>query len=130
MKDSSLFKSIRFQLNGESSQGEVEPLLLLSDFLRDHLGLKGTRKSCEVEICGSSWTAMMRILRPSKRVAIGVYGLAKIRGEAIYTADLSRPGMLHAKIMRSPLPHAVIKKIAPQSESPAHRSSPQYKARW
>jgi hypothetical protein len=38
-------------------------------------------------------------------------GIRKIRGEAIYTADLSRPGMLHAKILRSPLPHAVIKKI-------------------
>src|SRR5262245_16086212 len=38
-------------------------------------------------------------------------GLPKIRGEAIYTADLSRPGMLHAKIVRSPLPHAVIKRI-------------------
>jgi len=53
MNDSSSFKSIRFQLNRESREAKVEPHLLLSDFLRDHLGLKGTRKSCEVEICGA-----------------------------------------------------------------------------
>ena len=53
MNDSSSFKSIRFQLNRESREANVEPHLLLSDFLRDHLGLKGTRKSCEVEICGA-----------------------------------------------------------------------------
>src|SRR5215475_11649060 len=53
MNDYSSFKSIRFQLNRESREAKVEPHLLLSDFLRDHLGLKGTRKSCEVEICGA-----------------------------------------------------------------------------
>lgn len=36
-------------------------------------------------------------------------GLAeKVRGEARYTADLKRPGMLHARILRSPHPHARI----------------------
>src|SRR4030095_713688 len=53
MNDPSSFKSIRFQLNRESRVANVAPHLLLSDFLRDHLGLKGTRKSCEVEICGA-----------------------------------------------------------------------------
>src|SRR5919106_836669 len=53
MNDSSSFKSLRFQLNRESRAAKVEPHLLLSDFLRNHLGLKGTRKSCEVEICGA-----------------------------------------------------------------------------
>jgi CO/xanthine dehydrogenase Mo-binding subunit len=38
-------------------------------------------------------------------------GPAKVRGEPIYTADLVRPGMLYGKILRSPLPHAVIKSI-------------------
>ena len=40
-------------------------------------------------------------------------GLAeKVRGEARYTADLKRPGMLYGKILRSPHPHARIRAIA------------------
>jgi CO/xanthine dehydrogenase Mo-binding subunit len=30
----------------------------------------------------------------------------KVTGRALYTADLGLPGMLHARILRSPLPHA------------------------
>ena len=32
----------------------------------------------------------------------------KVRGEARYTADLKRPGMLYGRILRSPHPHARI----------------------
>jgi CO/xanthine dehydrogenase Mo-binding subunit len=32
----------------------------------------------------------------------------KVRGKAIYFTDLELPGMLHAKVLRSPLPHARI----------------------
>ncbi|RLB00676.1 MAG: hypothetical protein DRG55_06205, partial [Deltaproteobacteria bacterium] len=34
--------------------------------------------------------------------------LAKVTGEALYTADLKLPKMLVAKVLRSPLPHARI----------------------
>jgi len=37
-----------------------------------------------------------------------VDGLAKATGEAIYTDDIQLPGMLHAKMLRSPHPHARI----------------------
>ena len=40
-----------------------------------------------------------------------VDGLAKSTGRARYTDDLTLPGMLHAKILRSPHPHAIIKSI-------------------
>ncbi|HEY7465191.1 MAG TPA: molybdopterin cofactor-binding domain-containing protein, partial [Dehalococcoidia bacterium] len=36
---------------------------------------------------------------------------AKIRGAAEYTADLKRPGMLYGRILRSPHPHARIRRI-------------------
>lgn len=36
---------------------------------------------------------------------------AKVTGEANYTADLMLPNMLHARILRSPHPHAQIKRI-------------------
>ncbi len=40
-----------------------------------------------------------------------VDGAAKALGRAIYTDDIVRPGMLHAKILRSPHPHARIRSI-------------------
>ncbi len=35
----------------------------------------------------------------------------KVTGAAIYTDDMSLPGMLHGAILRSPLPHALIRNI-------------------
>jgi len=35
----------------------------------------------------------------------------RVTGEAVYPADLKLPGMLHAKILRSPLAHARIRRI-------------------
>ena len=37
--------------------------------------------------------------------------IEKVRGEAKFTADLSLPGMLHGKVLRSPHPHARILSI-------------------
>ncbi len=36
---------------------------------------------------------------------------SKVTGKAVYGIDLSLPGMLHGKILRSPYPHARIKKV-------------------
>ena len=44
---------IHFDLNGETRRASVAPELLLADFLRGSLGLKGTKTSCEVEVCGA-----------------------------------------------------------------------------
>lgn len=43
---------IRVRVNGVEYAREVEPRLLLSDFLRDHLGLTGTHVGCEHGVCG------------------------------------------------------------------------------
>ena len=40
-----------------------------------------------------------------------IESIAKVTGEAQYTVDLKMAGMLHGKILRSPLPHAKIKSI-------------------
>jgi len=40
-----------------------------------------------------------------------VDGEKKVRGEALYTIDLKMEGMLHGRILRSPLPHARLIKI-------------------
>ena len=38
-------------------------------------------------------------------------GPAKVKGTAIFTADRTLPGMLHAKVLRSPHAHARIRRI-------------------
>ena len=45
--------------------------------------------------------------KPLRRVDAGV----KVTGEALFAADVKLPNMLHAKILRSPYPHARILRI-------------------
>jgi aerobic carbon-monoxide dehydrogenase small subunit len=45
--------SIRFRVNGEQHETQVRPHDLLIDFLRDRLGLTGTKRSCDMEVCGT-----------------------------------------------------------------------------
>jgi carbon-monoxide dehydrogenase small subunit len=44
---------IAVTVNGRKYEARVEPRLLLSDFLRDHLGLTGTHVGCEHGVCGA-----------------------------------------------------------------------------
>lgn len=44
---------VNFTLNGKSVEGEAEPRLLLTDFLRHELGLTGTHVGCEHGVCGA-----------------------------------------------------------------------------
>src|SRR5262249_60189926 len=38
-------------------------------------------------------------------------GMEKVAGQALYAGDFSLPGMAHARVLRSPLPHARIRRI-------------------
>ncbi len=49
---------IRLSVNGTAWSGEVEPRLLLADFLRHRLGLKGTHIGCEHGVCGACTVRM------------------------------------------------------------------------
>ncbi len=202
---------IQFELNGETRRANVTPELLLADFLRHSLGLKGTKTSCEVEVCGACtvlldgrpvsacatltheingrslatieglgkadamhavqeafWeeggfecgfctpgmimavcalldenpeptkediktaldgnicrcTGYLSIIRSVNRAVELLHGrdaapsrpaeerrldgAAKVRGEPVYTADMTHPGMLYGRILRSPHAHARI----------------------
>jgi carbon-monoxide dehydrogenase small subunit len=44
---------IKLTINGREYRGAVEPRKLLSDFLRDDLGLTGTHVGCEHGVCGA-----------------------------------------------------------------------------
>ncbi len=45
--------SVRFRLNGQQLAIQVPSQELLIDLIRDRLGLTGTKRSCDMEICGS-----------------------------------------------------------------------------
>jgi carbon-monoxide dehydrogenase small subunit len=44
---------VRFRLNGRACEETVKPNQLLIDFIRDRYGLTGTKRSCDMEICGA-----------------------------------------------------------------------------
>lgn len=44
---------VRFVLNGRHVEGEAEPRMLLTDFLRHELGMTGTHVGCEHGVCGA-----------------------------------------------------------------------------
>ncbi len=46
-------KTITVTVNGKQYTRDVEPRLLLSDFIRHHLGLTGTHVGCEHGVCGT-----------------------------------------------------------------------------
>ena len=44
---------VRLTVNGRAVEGEAEPRMLLTDFLRYTLGLTGTHVGCEHGVCGA-----------------------------------------------------------------------------
>lgn len=44
---------VRLELNGRWVEGEAEPRMLLTDFLRHTLGMTGTHVGCEHGVCGA-----------------------------------------------------------------------------
>ena len=46
-------REINVTINGKNYRGAVEPRKLLTDFLRDDLGLTGTHVGCEHGVCGA-----------------------------------------------------------------------------
>src|ERR1700712_3865852 len=44
---------VSFTLNGHMVEGEAEPRMLLTDFLRHSLGATGTHVGCEHGVCGA-----------------------------------------------------------------------------
>jgi len=46
-------RQVKVEINGEEYVREVEPRLLLSDFIRHEVGLTGTHVGCEHGVCGA-----------------------------------------------------------------------------
>jgi aerobic-type carbon monoxide dehydrogenase small subunit (CoxS/CutS family) len=51
-------RKISIEINGRAVEGQVEPRLLLADFIRDNAGLTGTHLGCEHGVCGACTVQM------------------------------------------------------------------------
>ena len=82
---------LRFRLNGQDCEAEVKSHELLIDFIRDRLGLTGTKRSCEIEICG-----VCTVLLNGKAVSACAMFAFEVDGKDIMTIEgLSQGQKLH-----------------------------------
>ncbi len=80
------YRSIQVTVNGENYQKQLSTRKLLSDFLRDDLGLTGTHVGCEHGICGACTvivngatvrSCLMLAVQANSAEILTVEGLAK-----------------------------------------------------
>ena len=69
-------------INGKPFTGEVPAEELLLDFLRDRLGLTGTKQSCEVQVCG-----VCTVLVDGDPVSSCCYLAADVDGREVETVE-------------------------------------------
>jgi aerobic-type carbon monoxide dehydrogenase small subunit (CoxS/CutS family) len=82
---------VSLQINGKTYRRTIEPRLLLSDFIRHEVGLKGTHVGCEHGVCGAC-TVMIdgRTARSCLHFAVAVQ-----RSEISTVESLAGEGELH-----------------------------------
>lgn len=79
--------TVSLTINGERHQGQAEPRLLLSDFLRHELGLTGTHVGCEHGVCGAC-----TVLFDGEPVRSCLMLAVQARGHEITTVEGLAPG--------------------------------------
>ena len=83
--------SVTMNVNGQEYKREVEPRLLLSDFLRHELGLTGTHVGCEHGVCGAC-----TILFDGESIRSCLVFAVQADGHSITTVEgLASDGKLH-----------------------------------
>ncbi len=83
--------SVRFRLNGQQLAIQVPSQELLIDLIRDRLGLTGTKRSCDMEICGSC-----TVLLNGKAVSSCTLFAFDVDGKDVLTIEgLAPDGGLH-----------------------------------
>jgi aerobic-type carbon monoxide dehydrogenase small subunit (CoxS/CutS family) len=82
---------ITLEVNGSQRRGQVEPRKLLSDFLRQDLGLTGTHVGCEHGVCGSC-TVLIDGVATRSCLTFAV----QLDGHSVETVEgLAAPGEMH-----------------------------------
>ena len=82
--------NVDFSVNGEAVSVEVEPRELLIDVLRERLALRGTKRSCDVQVCGAC-----TVLVDGMPVSSCTTLCADMQGRSVTTIEgVARDGML------------------------------------
>ncbi len=82
---------IAFTVNGRPAALDVPPHALLLDVVRDRLGLKGAKRSCDLQICGAC-----TVLVDGAPVSACTYLAAEADGRDVLTVEgLGTPESLH-----------------------------------
>jgi aerobic carbon-monoxide dehydrogenase small subunit len=87
MKMNSENVSVSITVNGETHQASVAAHLLLADYVRDHLGLTGTKLGCETGQCGACL-----VLVDGKSVKSCAMLAAQADGATVTTIEGLSPG--------------------------------------
>ena len=90
-------------INGKPYAAEVPAEELLLDFLRDRLGLTGTKQSCEVQVCG-----ICTVLVDGNPVSSCCYLAADIDGRAVETIEGLAGSDFHRRASAAFLRHAAV----------------------
>ena len=84
-------RTVTLTVNGERRSAPAEPRMLLSDFLRDSLGLTGTHVGCEHGVCGACTVHVDgQAVRSCLMLAVQAEG-----AEVATVEGLARDGRLH-----------------------------------
>ncbi len=79
-------------VNGRRYERQVEPRLLLADFIRHELGLTGTHVGCEHGVCGSCTILLDgRPVRSCLMFAVQAHGHEVLTVESLGTPDQMHP---------------------------------------
>ncbi len=79
---------VSFNLNGSPASGYAEPRMLLSDFLRNEIGLSGVRVGCEHGVCGCCTIKVAgKLARSCMMYAVQVEGKDVVTVEGLANAD-------------------------------------------
>ncbi|GGM70751.1 (2Fe-2S)-binding protein [Thermogymnomonas acidicola] len=94
--------NVRIKVNGEVKEAEIEPRTLLVHFLREVVGLTGTRTGCDTSNCGAC-----TVLLDGKAVKSCTVLALQANGHEVTTVEgLGKPERLH------PIQRAFIEKHA------------------
>ncbi len=91
MSDSSETLSIEITVNGKLFRREVEPRLLLVDFIREYLMMTGTHVGCDTSYCG----ACTLILNGEAIKSCTLLAVQADGGDVITVEGLEQDGQLH-----------------------------------
>jgi len=92
---------VGFSLNGHSVEGDAEPRVLLTDFLRHEIGATGTHVGCEHGVCGACTVTVDGMLtRACLTLAVQIEGCDVRTVEGLATAP-DRLSILQAAFRRN-----------------------------